>query len=220
MLELIVGLIILTSLLLICTVAVFCYISGIFQSASLSISSDIPYLKDGATFYYKTNVGSYSTLGGLFTETYSIAPRLIQCGVYYDDSGKVVAKACRSAVGVILKEKPADGSIDFEKHGFSEFHTPPIKEALYASFPHTSFLSIFIGIWKVLPLLRRQFKELKCSRFTYVEVYDDTKIHYIGILKDNEDFIVPEFVDNKNDESVQISDSEVEQVLEGKEKAD
>lgn len=51
-------------------------------------------------------------------------------------------------------------------------------------------------------------------------MYDDTKIHYIGILEDNENFLVPDFANNKNDESVKISDSEVEQVLDGKEKTE
>lgn len=157
MLELLIGLIILTSLLLICTIAVLLYVSGIFQSVDLSISSDIPYLKGGATLYYKANVGSYSSLGSLFTEAYSIAPGIMQCGVYYDDPGKVVAKACRSAVGVILMEDSADLAEDFEQHGFKKLLVPPIKEALYGSFLHASFLSTFIGIWKILPLLRKQF---------------------------------------------------------------
>ncbi|VDK39967.1 unnamed protein product [Taenia asiatica] len=157
MLGLLIGFIVLTLLLLICTIALLCYISGIFQSADLSISSDIPYLKDGATFYYKTNIGSYSSLGGLFTEAYSIAPGITQCGVYYDDPGKAAAKDCRSAVGVILTESSGDVAENFEKHGFKKFFIPPIKDALYGSFPHVSFLSIFIGLWKALPLLRKQF---------------------------------------------------------------
>lgn len=61
---------------------------------------------------------------------------------------------------------------------------------------------------------------MECSGFTYIELYDDTKIHYIGILEDNENFLVPDFANNKNDESVKISDSEVEQVLDGKEKTE
>ncbi|KAL5963523.1 hypothetical protein TSMEX_008772 [Taenia solium] len=220
MLGLLIGFIILTLLLLICTIALLWYISGIFQSADLSISSDIPYLKGGATFYYKTNVGSYSSLGGLFTEAYSIAPGITQCGVYYDDSDKVAAKDCRSAVGVILTEDSGNVAEGFDKHGFKKFFIPPIKDALYGSFPHVSFLSIFIGLWKVLPLLRKQFSEFECSEFTYFEVYDDAKIHYIGILEDNEAFLVPDFADNKDDETDQVPNLEVKQVFDGKEKAE
>ncbi|VDM18099.1 unnamed protein product [Hydatigera taeniaeformis] len=218
--ELLIVLVILISFLLLWTIAALCYISGIFRSVDLSISSEIPYLKDGAELYYKANFGSYGSLGGLFTEAYSIAPGVIQCGIYYDDSGRVAAKDCRSAVGVILTDGPADVVERFEKHGFKKFLLPPIKEALYESFPHVSFLSIFIGIWKVLPLLRKMFKEFECSGFTYIEVYDDSKIHYIGILDNNVSFLVPDFADTNKGGAVPVLTSELEQGLDGNQKTE
>ncbi|KAM7539291.1 hypothetical protein Aperf_G00000058304 [Anoplocephala perfoliata] len=206
---------------LIGTIFLFAYVSGLFARVEAAVSTDIPYLKDGLTIYYKTNKGSYHTMGSLFTQTYSIAPKLIQCGLYYDDPDTVPANDCRSAVGVIVTDEHGDIIKDLEKNGYKKKSLPPVGEAIYASFQHVSFLSIFLGISKVLPQLRSYFKKLKCTHFTLIELYDDENIHYIGITKDEDDFLVEDFYPEESDEIVKITKFDIEEVaLEGKEKAE
>nr|CDS29975.1 hypothetical transcript [Hymenolepis microstoma] len=222
MIDLLIFLICVTFLLLIGTVVVFAYVSGFFTSIDAAISSDLPYLKDGSTIYYKINRGSYFSLGGIFTETYSVAPKLIQFGLHYDDPETVSADECRSAIGVFVIEKENEDLIEqLEKNGFKKKILPSVEEGIYATFPHISFLSIGFGLSKVLPLLRSYFKKMDCKDFTFLEIYDDDTIHYIGITKDADDFLVEDFYPEENDEIVKITQSDIEAVTEeGKEKAE
>ena len=166
MLDLMIGLIFLTFLILVVTVLVFVYISGISTPMEFAVSSNIPYLNDGATFYYKPYKGSYTSVGPVFTEAYAITPKVCQCGLYYDDPDNETPDNCRAAIGVLLDDGSEEDISALESNGFKKFHIPPIKEALYATFPHISFLSIFIGIFKALPLLRKCFKVNVCF-FSY-----------------------------------------------------
>lgn len=154
-----------TLILLISTVALFAYVSGLLTTLEAAVSTDIPYLKDGMTIYYKINKGSYHTMGCLFTETYNIAPNLIQCGLYYDDPGIVPADECRSAVGVIVTEEHGDVIKELVNNGYKKKTLPPIEEAIYASFRHISFLSIGFGLSKMLPQLRSYFEVISLPFF-------------------------------------------------------
>ena len=158
MLDLMIMLILVTFLVLVVTVVVFVYISGISTSMEFTFSSNIPYLKNGATFYYRPYKGSYTAVGPLFTEAYSLTPKFCQCGLYYNDPDNEPPENCRAAIGVLLDDGSEEDISALEYNGFKKFHIPPIKEALYAPFPHISFLSVFIGIFKALPLLRKRFK--------------------------------------------------------------
>uniref|UniRef100_A0A5K3F091 Testis-expressed sequence 264 protein n=1 Tax=Mesocestoides corti TaxID=53468 RepID=A0A5K3F091_MESCO len=200
--------------LLICTILLLVYVSGVFHSVETCLSEDIPFLKKGATFYYKINRGSYGSLGSFFTEAYSVAPKVTQCAVYYDDPAKVIENDCRSAIGVLLNDEMLYKAPDLEKNGFKKFQFPPIKQALYSKFPHTSFLSIFLGFNKFLPILRRKLMELGCTHFTFIEVYDEDTIHYIGITDDISEFTVTDFRTNKLDENELIAS------VDGKEKSE
>ncbi|VDO03782.1 unnamed protein product [Rodentolepis nana] len=222
MVDLLILLIFVTLIFLIGTVVVFAYVSGFFTSIDVAISSDLPYLKDGSTIYYKINKGSYYSLGSLFTETYCVAPKLIQFGLHYDDPEIVPEDECRSAIGVLVNEKENKDIIEeLEKNGFKKKILPSIEEGIYASFPHISFLSIGFGLSKVILLLRSYFKKMDCKEFTFLEIYDDDTIHYIGITKDADDFLVEDFYLEENDEIVKITQSDIEAVTEeGKEKAE
>ncbi|VDL36165.1 unnamed protein product [Hymenolepis diminuta] len=222
MVYLLVVLISVTFLLLIGTIALFAYVSGFFTPVDATISSDIPYLKDGLTIYYKSNKGSYYSLGCIFTETYSVANKLVQFGLYYDDPETVSPEECRSAIGVIVNEEENEDIIrQLEKNGYKKKILPRVKEGIFASFPYISFLSIGFGLSKALPQLRSYFKKLDCKDFTYFEIYDDDTIYYVGIIKDADDFLVEDFYPEDNDEIVKITQSDIEEVTEEeKEKAE
>ncbi len=76
-------------LFLVVTLLTLAYISGLFTSVRVIRTDDAPYLKSGCVFYYKSNKGSYGSLGSLFTETYSVAPNETQCAIYYDNDDEV-----------------------------------------------------------------------------------------------------------------------------------
>lgn len=76
-------------ILLIFTILALLYASGLFASFSVSITSDIPYLNTVSSLYYKINQGPYTSLGSLFTEAYTLAPNITQCGIYYDNADDV-----------------------------------------------------------------------------------------------------------------------------------
>ncbi|VDN10228.1 unnamed protein product [Dibothriocephalus latus] len=85
MLETLLILIFLVLLLLGGTVALLLYLSGALAPICVSTTDEVPFLAEGARFLYRVYQGSYQSVGGLFTETYALAPGCIQCGIFYDD---------------------------------------------------------------------------------------------------------------------------------------
>ncbi|VDL85653.1 unnamed protein product [Schistocephalus solidus] len=108
----------------------------------------------------------------------------------------------RAAVGVLFDDFEATGdnkesSERIEKlksNFFREFRIPPVREAIYAQFPHVSFLSILLGSWRVCPAVRKYAQDLGRNVSVMFEVYDEQTIHYIGLLDSHVDpYLVEEF---------------------------
>uniref|UniRef100_A0A0X3P7Q4 Testis-expressed sequence 264 protein n=1 Tax=Schistocephalus solidus TaxID=70667 RepID=A0A0X3P7Q4_SCHSO len=203
MLETLLFLIFLVLLILGGTVALLLYLSGALQPISVSTTDNVPFLTEGARFLYKIYRGSYRSVGGLFTEAYALTPGCIQCGIFYDDpQGETSDTDQRAAVGVLFDDFEATGdnkesSERIEKlksNFFREFRIPPVREAIYAQFPHVSFLSILLGSWRVCPAVRKYAQDLGRNVSVMFEVYDEQTIHYIGLLDSHVDpYLVEEF---------------------------
>lgn len=150
----------------------------------------------GLTVAYKYRVGPYRQSGRLYTEAASIAPRLRSIGVYYDDPAQVSPDKTRYAVGSILSEGGEAPSEDlcklFEKFGFRIVSFPEVTHVVKTTFPYTTFLSIFLAIYRVGPVLGSYIKERKLCAHPWVEIYWDDVIHYFCPLAKQVQFYVPE----------------------------
>nr|XP_032822491.1 testis-expressed protein 264 [Petromyzon marinus] len=150
----------------------------------------------GLTVAYKYRVGPYRQSGRLYTEAASIAPRLRSIGVYYDDPAQVSPDKTRYAVGSILSEGGEAPSEDlcklFEKFGFRIVSFPEVTHVVKTTFPYTTFLSIFLAIYRVGPVLGNYIKERKLCAHPWVEIYWDDVIHYFCPLAKQVQFYVPE----------------------------
>ncbi|XP_061407889.1 LOW QUALITY PROTEIN: testis-expressed protein 264 [Lethenteron reissneri] len=150
----------------------------------------------GLTVAYKYCVGPYRQSGRLYTEAASIAPTLRSIGVYYDDPAQVSPDKTRYAVGSILSEGGEAPSEDlcklFEKFGFRIVSFPEVTHVVKTTFPYTTFLSIFLAIYRVGPALGSYIKERKLCAHPWVEIYWDDVIHYFCPLAKQVQFYVPE----------------------------
>ncbi|XP_053577092.1 testis-expressed protein 264 [Bombina bombina] len=150
----------------------------------------------GAVLAYKFRVGPYDESGNLYTESVSIAPKLVSIGVYYDNPMKVPVEFCRYIVGSILcegDEKPLPDHVRiFRKHGYKFCALPEVSHAVMATFPYTTPFSIQLATTRVHPALERYVKERKLSAHPYVEIYKGDKIIFMCPLSRQDDFYVPE----------------------------
>ncbi|XP_073447552.1 LOW QUALITY PROTEIN: testis-expressed protein 264 [Aquarana catesbeiana] len=116
----------------------------------------------GVVVAYKFRVGPYDESGNLYTESVSLAPKLVSVGVYYDNPMKVPVEFCRYIVGSILSEgdeKPLPDHVRiFRKHGFKFCVLPEVNHAVMATFPYTTPFSIQLATTRVHPALERYVK--------------------------------------------------------------
>ncbi|XP_026868269.2 testis-expressed protein 264 [Electrophorus electricus] len=150
----------------------------------------------GITVAYKYKEGPYKECGMLFSESGRIAPKLPTVGVFYDDPKKVPGSKCRCVVGSILSEGDETPATElqqlYEKCGFRIFTFPEVTHVVSACFPHRTFLSIYLGVWRVYPRLARYIKNRKLCAHPFLEIYKGRLIHYMGPLARQGDFYVPE----------------------------
>ncbi|KAK1799567.1 hypothetical protein P4O66_000447 [Electrophorus voltai] len=176
----------------------------------------------GITVAYKYKEGPYKECGMLFSESGRIAPKLPTVGVFYDDPKKVPGSKCRCVVGSILSEGDETPATElqqlYEKCGFRLFTFPEVTHVVSACFPHRTFLSIYLGVWRVYPRLARYIKVTSCTSIhkcfgnggsrkrgaedpaknrklcahPFLEIYKGRLIHYMGPLARQGDFYVPE----------------------------
>ncbi|XP_040263969.1 testis-expressed protein 264 [Bufo bufo] len=116
----------------------------------------------GVVLAYKFRVGPYDESGNLYTESVSMAPKLVSIGVYYDNPMKVPVEFCRYIVGSILSEgdeKPLPDHVRiFRKHGFKFCVLPEVNHAVMATFPYTTPFSIQLATTRVHPALEKYVK--------------------------------------------------------------
>ncbi|GCC38650.1 hypothetical protein chiPu_0017165 [Chiloscyllium punctatum] len=148
------------------------------------------------TVAYKYKQGPYREAGRLFTEITSIAPKLSSIGIYYDTPKKEAAEKPRYIAGSILsegEEKPSEELIElFEKFGFKIISFPEVTHVVMTTFPFTTFLSLFIAMYRVYPILNNYIKERKLCAHPCLEIYRGDVIYYMCPLARQGDFYVPE----------------------------
>ncbi|XP_028303864.1 testis-expressed protein 264 [Gouania willdenowi] len=180
-------------LLCLITFTVFIIYSGLFSDITV-LTGSAPITK--ITFAYKYNQGPYRDCGKLFKESQDVEPRLSCIGVYYDDPKKVPGPRCRYIVGSILSEgetKPDEEVLRrFQRSGFHVFSFPNVTRAVTTSFPHKTFLSVLLGVWRVYPRLEQHIKERSLCAHPFLEIYKDGCIYYMAPLEHQRDFYVPE----------------------------
>ncbi|MBM9579316.1 GyrI-like domain-containing protein [Leptospira sp. 201903070] len=93
-------------------------------------------------------------------------------GIYFDNPNVVPKEKLRSEVGVILAEPlskvPEGLSIDLK------LRTIPEKKYVFAEFPLKNFLSIFLGIYKVYPIVFQACEARGCNlkEKSSMEIYE------------------------------------------------
>ncbi|XP_058844692.1 testis-expressed protein 264 homolog [Acipenser ruthenus] len=164
------------------------------------------------TIAYKFNQGSYKDSGAVFTESCSIGPKLSSIGVYYDDPKQVPAEKCRYIAGSVLsegEEKPSEELLKlYEKYGFKIFSFPAVTHVVMTTFPHNTFLSIFLANWRVYPKMGSYIKERKLCAHPFLELYRGDLIYYICPLARQGDFYVLEMRETERRQKEKEEDSE------------
>ncbi|XP_056131334.1 testis-expressed protein 264 homolog [Lampris incognitus] len=194
------------------TVAVFMLYSGLISQINIRCGS--PPIKS-ITFAYKFKEGPYKNCGQLFTECYSIGPKLSYIGVFYDDHKEVRGQRCRYVVGTILSEggmKPSEELLQrCEESGFRVYSFPEVTHVVTTSFPHRTLLSILLGVRRVYPRLEHYIKERKLCAHPFLEIYRGGQIQFMVPLARQADFYVPEVCRVDRRQSVgERSDSDTE----------
>jgi len=153
------------------------------------------------TLAYRTLTGPYNEVGAVFTESYCLLPHREQLGIYYDDPEGVPANELRCAVGPVLAkgdEKPVPEEMEkMEKNGFKIVHLPKPSFVVTATFPFTTTLSIYLGIYRVYPKLRDYIASRKLCAYPAMEMYTDSKIIFMMPLSRQDEFFVSEFQEDE-----------------------
>ncbi|CAL8104117.1 unnamed protein product [Calicophoron daubneyi] len=199
--------------LLILTVLLFLYLSGMFSG--LKVSAKVPgVLADKVVYAYKVHDGPFAEAGYLFTEAYSIYPDCVQCGINYVKEGKSDDASTHSVVGAFVCSTECANL--FLKAGFKLTQLPPVTDALCISFPHNSVLSIPIGAGRCYSHLREYLEERHLQANTFLELYDGEYIHFIALLKDSDKFglplpeyTLPVVAETSNDQAAENNDVKV-----------
>eukprot|EP00062_Callorhinchus_milii_P006341 gi/632946729/ref/XP_007888702.1/ PREDICTED: testis-expressed sequence 264 protein [Callorhinchus milii] len=182
----------LVSLLLVTVVALALY-SGLLTRVRVSAgASPVRAL----TLAYKYSRGPYRQVGSLFTQSTSIGPELSCVGVYYDDPNQVPPEKQRCIIGSILSEgdeKPSEELVKlYEQFGFKIFSFPEVTHVVMTTFPFTTFLSLYLAMYKVYPVMNDYIKNRKLCAHPWLEIYRGDVIYYVCPLARQGDFYVPE----------------------------
>ena len=173
----------LTILLLVCMI--FAAYMGAFKKMEVSEKSFGPYW-----LIHKTHTGAYSDTSALFSEFFNwrAAQKLSQShlfGIYYDDPGRVEESKLRSEVGLTLSEEEYDQfSKTMQKNGF-HFKKLDARKYIFTTFPYKNTASIFLGLFKAYPALKKYAKRQgHSSTYSYketdhqnqfaMEIYDES----------------------------------------------
>jgi len=195
-LEWVLVILIITTLL---TLLLYLGYSGLFTSITVSTTEP----DTGAmTLAYKTMTGPYKDAGELFTESYCLLPHREQLGIYYDDPEAVPASELRCAVGPVLakgdEEEPVPEEMEkMRENGFKIVHLPKPSYVVTASFPFTTTISIYLGIYRVYPRLRDYISERKLCAYPALEMYNDANIMFMMPLSRQDEFFVSEFQEDE-----------------------
>lgn len=195
-LEWVLVILIITTLL---TLLLYLGYSGLFTSITVSTTEPDT---GPMTLAYKTMTGPYKDAGELFTESYCLLPHREQLGIYYDDPEAVPSSELRCAVGPVLakgeEEEPVPEEMEkMRKNGFKIVHLPKPSYVVTASFPFTTTISIYLGIYRVYPRLRDYIAERKLCAYPALEMYNDANIMFMMPLSRQDEFFVSEFQEDE-----------------------
>ena len=195
---------------LILTVFLYLLVSGLFSNIEIETKE----FKYGPmVIAYKTMTGPYKKAGELFTESYCLVPNREQIGIYYDDPETVPETELRFAVGPILshgEETPSRKEMELLiSHGFKIFHVPKAHFVVTTTFPFRTTLSIYIAIFRVYPKLRRYISERNLCAYPAIEVYTDSEIMFLMPLSRQEEFFIPEVLE----EDISVATTDIGSVV-------
>lgn len=98
-------------------------------------------------------------------------------GLYFDDPKQVPQDKLRWEAGVLVDEVAS--KILARAKGRYTLKDMVQSEAIHASFPFKSMLSIFVGISKVYPALDKKRQQLGWGGGPIMELYGDEEIEYL-----------------------------------------
>lgn len=137
----------------------------------------------GESFIYKEVSGNYKQSGKVMKEIYDVLlskgiSSNIGIGVYYDNPKQVKEEKLRSEVGIIIEESFRQ-KIEEVTHNYKIKQTNK-GEYLQAEFPYKSMISIFIGMYKFYPELKKEIDKNGYKQGVCSEIYDmkNQKIYY------------------------------------------
>lgn len=199
--DMIMTLIFVLLILLILTVVLLLWHSGVF------VSSDIKTCKppfQELEVAYKFVRGSQQDCSMVYAEAHSIAPDLRCIGVYYDNPKEVGDSYMRSIVGLIINDN--DKTVTDEERqrmlvkGFQITKFPEVEHVVYADFPHNSFLSVLVAVHRIVPSFRSYIQEKKLQAYPLIEICDGRKIVYVAPLSKQSEFFVYEALAESEEE--------------------
>jgi len=96
------------------------------------------------------------------------------------------------------KKKPVPEEMEkMRKNGFKIVHLPKPSYVVTASFPFTTTISIYLGIYRVYPRLRDYIAERKLCAYPALEMYNDANIMFMMPLSRQDEFFVSEFQEDE-----------------------
>ena len=150
---------------------------------------------------YKTGKGPYKGAGELFTEACCLVLNRDHIGIYYDDPEAVPEADLRYAVGVILStgsdQPDSDEMSKMVENGYKIAIFPKPNFVVMAEFPFRNTLSIYMGIFRVYPLLKEYIATRGLCAYPALEIYTSKSIEFVMPLSKQEEFFVPEFCEEQ-----------------------
>ncbi|CAD5114826.1 DgyrCDS3866 [Dimorphilus gyrociliatus] len=191
-----IGLVIITLILLATIFGLFIY-SGALESVVVD-SGNPPIGK--VTIAYLHGKGSYKDVGPIFTRIMSYLPSdktFHTLGIYYDCPSTTNANEQRYIVGAILAKDDEKCDISLEEamlqKGCKIGVVPQVDYAVITSFPFTTFLSIYLAIWKCYGKVKEYCYEKNLCAHPWIEVYTENRIKLFAPLSRQDDFYLEPF---------------------------
>ncbi|CAC5381658.1 unnamed protein product [Mytilus coruscus] len=208
--DMIIGvLIIFVVFLLFLTIIALLYVSGLFHT--IEIGTGKPPIGQ-VTIAYKFVKGPYKDSGQYFTELSShLKPEQHCLGIYYDDPKVVPKDQCRYAVGGMIAMNDDTPDEEQKKYligeGYKIFKLPTVSYAVKTDFPYISYMSIILAVFRVYPKLSKYVKEKKLCAHPFLEIYEDSKIHFMAPLAKQNEFYVEEAADSTMEDGEDLDES-------------
>ncbi len=163
-------------LLIILLLAVVVFSTYAYYGGFSNIRFDI-HEKGGEVLVYENYTGDYKNSGAVMDRIYYSLLEEHQLetykgfGIYYDDPAKVEKSKLRSEVGCIL-ENPDEQTLQ-ELSAKYNIRIFPKQQYLTCEFPYLGKLSIFMGIMRVYPAMKKYIKANNITEEGFImEIYD------------------------------------------------